>query len=91
MSFLRKASPVAVLPATTRWQFLSNSTKQWNEFHGADAHTLTAALNDGASSVTLNLNGIKHVVDLKASTMADGGSAMAFAKNPITIRHVSMA
>lgn len=94
MSFLRKAPAAtaaaseAPVAATTRWQFLSAATREWTDFHGADSSALTDAHNDGASSVTLTLNGDKWVVNMAARSMAMGGSDMAFQRHAIAIRSV---
>ncbi len=87
MSLLRKPA-IKSMDATARWQFLSASSREWTDFHGVDASVLTEAHNDGATSVTLTLNGDKWVVNMDARNMAMGGSDIAFQRHAIAIRPV---
>ena len=86
MSFLRKQPAAESMAASARWQFLNASSREWTDFHGLDASALTDAHNDGATSVTLTLNGDKWVVNMAARNMAMGGSDMAFQRHAIAIR-----
>lgn len=87
MSQLRRQKPQP-LASTTQWQFMNNASRQWVNFLGADSAKLTDAMNDSAESVTLKLNGTNFVCNMQTRQMAEGGSELAFRRNPISVRHI---